>query len=96
MEQNEKIRSKYQGEKDYEFADEYCKLGKKITDVVPHKLFGVKVEDPEYWGLTRYSAIVKISSMKMITRSRFTTRWLILSTVWISRTSFQSHSISLR
>ncbi|MDD6038702.1 MAG: FAD-dependent oxidoreductase [bacterium] len=27
------------------------KLGKKITDVAGHKLFGVKVEDPEYWGL---------------------------------------------
>ena len=51
MEQNEKIKSKYQGEKDYEFAKEYQKLGKKITDVVPHKLFGVKVDDPEYWGL---------------------------------------------
>ena len=51
MEQAEKARSKYQGEKNYEFADEYCKLGKKITDVVPHKLFGVKTEDPEYWGL---------------------------------------------
>ena len=25
-------------------------LGKKITDVVAHKA-GVKVEDPEYWGL---------------------------------------------
>lgn len=27
------------------------KLGRKITDVAGHKLFGVKVEDPEYWGL---------------------------------------------
>lgn len=26
-------------------------LGKKITDVAAHKLKGVKVEDPEYWGL---------------------------------------------
>ncbi len=26
-------------------------LGRKITDVAGHKLFGVKVEDPEYWGL---------------------------------------------
>lgn len=26
-------------------------LGKKITDVAAHKLGGVKVEDPEYWGL---------------------------------------------
>lgn len=27
------------------------KLAKKMTDVVPHKLFGVKPTDPEYWGL---------------------------------------------
>ena len=27
------------------------KLGKKITDVIPHKLFGVSANDPEYWGM---------------------------------------------
>lgn len=27
------------------------KLGKKITDVAGHMIGGVKVEDPEYWGL---------------------------------------------
>lgn len=27
------------------------KLGKKITDVIPHKLFGINSNDPEYWGL---------------------------------------------
>ena len=43
------VTSKYEGEKD--FKKEYAKLGKKITDVVPHKLFGVKNTDPEYWGL---------------------------------------------
>ena len=43
------LTSKYEGEK--EFKKEYAKLGKKITDVVPHKLFGVKSTDPEYWGL---------------------------------------------
>ena len=43
------VQSKYEGEKD--FKKEYAKLGKKITDVVPHKLFGVKNTDPEYWGL---------------------------------------------
>lgn len=47
--QNDKIISKYQGEK--EVNKKYVKLGRKITDVVPHKLFGVKTEDPEYWGL---------------------------------------------
>lgn len=43
------VTSKYEGEKD--FKKDYSKLGKKITDVVPHKLFGVKNTDPEYWGL---------------------------------------------
>lgn len=32
-------------------SDKIIALGKKITDVLDHKLFGVKVEDPEYWGL---------------------------------------------
>ena len=27
------------------------KLGRKITDVAGHIIGGVKVEDPEYWGL---------------------------------------------
>lgn len=27
------------------------KLGKKITDVAGHMIFGVKAKDPEYWGL---------------------------------------------
>lgn len=27
------------------------KLGKKITDVAGHMIGGIKVEDPEYWGL---------------------------------------------
>ena len=48
-EQNKKIISKYEGEKD--FQKKYAKLGRKITDCVPHKLLGVKSTDPEYWGL---------------------------------------------
>ena len=47
--QNEFIISKYQNEKD--FQKSYAKLGKKITDVVKHKLGGVTANDPEYWGL---------------------------------------------
>lgn len=31
--------------------EKVVKLGKKITDVLAHKLRGVHVEDPEYWGL---------------------------------------------
>ena len=48
-EQNDKIISKHQGEKNPD--KRYIKLGKKITDVVPHKIFGLKSDDPEYWGL---------------------------------------------
>lgn len=48
-EQNDKIISKYQGEKNPD--KRYIKLGKKITDVVAHKIGGVKASDPEYWGL---------------------------------------------
>lgn len=36
---------------DKEPSKKIIKLGRKITDVAAHKLFGVKVEDPEYWGL---------------------------------------------
>ena len=50
-EQNDKIVSKYEGEKGYEYEREFRKLAKKITDVVVHKITGVKTTDPEYWGL---------------------------------------------
>ena len=36
---------------DKEPSKKIIELGRKITDVMPHKMFGVKVEDPEYWGL---------------------------------------------
>ncbi len=48
-EQNDKIISKYQGEKNPD--KRYIKLGKKITDVVAHKIVGFGSEAPEYWGL---------------------------------------------
>lgn len=48
-EQNTEIVSKYQGEKNPD--KRYLKLGKKITDVVVHKIAGVTSNDPEYWGL---------------------------------------------
>ena len=37
--------------KDEKPSEKIIALGKKITDVAGHMLFGVKVEDPEYWGL---------------------------------------------
>lgn len=47
--QNDKIISKYQGEENVD--KRYVKLGRKITDVVAHKLAGFGSEAPEYWGL---------------------------------------------
>lgn len=47
--QNKKILSKFQGESNPD--KRYIKLGKKITDVVAHKIGGVTADDPEYWGL---------------------------------------------
>ena len=32
-------------------SEKIIKLGRKITDVAGHIIGGVKVEDPEYWGL---------------------------------------------
>ena len=43
--QNEFIISEYQNEK--ELQKNYAKLGKKITDVVVHKIGGVSADDPE-------------------------------------------------
>lgn len=47
--QNKKIISAYQGDKNPD--KRYLKLGRKITDVVAHKIGGVTSDDPEYWGL---------------------------------------------
>ncbi len=49
LKQNENVECKYQNEADVQ--KNYAKLGKKITDVVVHKIGGVSAEDPEYWGL---------------------------------------------
>ena len=40
--------------------EKILKLGKKITDVVAHKLKGITTDDPEYWGL---AAILTALSM---------------------------------
>ncbi|MBQ3921267.1 MAG: hypothetical protein II689_03410, partial [Firmicutes bacterium] len=47
--QNPETKSKYDGEA--QKKEKYAKLGAKITDNVPHKLFGLKTTDEEYWGL---------------------------------------------
>ena len=36
---------------DKEPSEKILELGKKITDVVAHKIGGLKASDPEYWGL---------------------------------------------
>lgn len=46
---NPETKSKYEGEA--QRKKNYAKLGAKITDNVPHKLFGLKTTDEEYWGL---------------------------------------------
>ena len=48
-EQNDRIKSVHEGEE--QPSEAILKLAKKMTDVIPHKLFGVKPTDPEYWGL---------------------------------------------
>lgn len=48
-EQFKTCRSKYQGEA--ELKKNYAKLGRKITDCIPHKIKGLTTDDPEYWGL---------------------------------------------
>lgn len=40
---------KHKGDK--EPREKILKLGKKITDCLPHKLHGLTTDDPEYWGL---------------------------------------------
>ena len=47
--QSDKVISQYQGEQNPD--KRYLKLGRKITDVVAHKIKGVTSDDPEYWGL---------------------------------------------
>ena len=52
-EQNKKIISKYQGDKNPD--ERYLKLGRKITDAMGHKISGVTSDDPEYWVFPKNS-----------------------------------------
>lgn len=51
-------------------SEKIIKLGRKITDVAGHIMGGVKVEDPEYWGLaeiiTEEMAEVGLSMKKRV------------------------------
>ena len=70
-EQNEKIISKYQGEQGYEYEKEFRKLAKKITDVVVHKITGVKTTDPEYWGLREMLSIEMVRILLKMKQRKF-------------------------
>ena len=72
-EQNKLIKSQYEGEKGYEFEKEYRKLAKKITDVVVHKLTGVKTTDPEYWGLREVLTIEMVRVLNKMKLRKFYT-----------------------
>ena len=72
-EQNTKIKSKYEGEQGFEYEKEYRKLAKKITDVVVHKLGGVKTTDPEYWGLREVLSIEMVRVLNKLKLRKFYT-----------------------
>ena len=65
-EQNKKIKPNFQGEKNAD--EEILKLGRKITDVMPHKIKGLTSDDPEYWGLREvvtHEMAVVLNKMKL-------------------------------
>ncbi len=68
MEQYNKWPANHKGDK--EPSKYIIELGKKITDVAGHMIGGVKVEDPEYWGLaeiiTEEMAIVGLTMKKRV------------------------------
>ncbi len=73
MELNDKVVSKYYGEQGYEYEKEFKQLGKKITDVVVHKVTGIKTTDPEYWGLREVLNIDQVRVLlKMKQRKHYT------------------------
>lgn len=59
-------------------SEKILKLARKVTDCVDHKLLGVTVNDPEYWGLrcimTDEMADVALS-MKLRTPYTFEQLW---------------------
>ena len=59
--------------KDKNPSKKIIKLGKKITDVAAHKLKGVSVEDPEYWGLAEIiTEEMADVALKMKVRAHYT------------------------
>ena len=64
---NDKVTSVYYGEQGYEYEKEYKKLAKKITDVVIHKIGGIKTTDPEYWGLRE---VLNIDHVRLLNKMK--------------------------
>ncbi len=65
-EQSKLIKPAYQGEENPD--EEILKLGKKITDVIGHKIHGLTSNDPEYWGLKEvvsHEMAVVLNKMKL-------------------------------
>ena len=60
-EQFEQPRSIYQNEAQRNAA--VAKLGRKITDVVKHKVGGVKTDDPRVLGASRRSSPTRWSTL---------------------------------
>ncbi|MCR4879552.1 MAG: FAD-dependent oxidoreductase [Bacilli bacterium] len=74
----QKVIPPYQGEKGYSYEKKLLKLCKKITDIVPHKLFGLTTEDPEYWGLREVLTEPMIDALlKMKQRKHYTFEELV-------------------
>ena len=62
---------RYMGEKNP--SEKILALGKKITDVAKHKLFGITTDDPEYWGLrTICTDEMADIALKMKVRAHYT------------------------
>lgn len=54
-------------------SEKICKLGRKITDVLDHKLHGVTANDAEYWGLAEIvSEEMADVALKMKVREHYT------------------------
>ena len=68
-----KTKSVYDGEA--EKKKNYAKLGARITDNVPHKLFGLKTTDEEYWGLREVLTEDEVAALG--------NRWLIIIVIFL-------------
>ena len=79
---NPRTKSKYDGEP--VLQKKYAKLGAKITDNVPHKLFGLKTTDEEYWGLREVLNEHEVDiALSMKQRKWYTTPLAVIATLTV-------------